>query len=181
MSEARTATLRRMVLKFIIDRLGDAKLVIDAEVLSALDRGDRKKVVLPDGTDVGTLSVTDPKPTAKVGNMAELEAWVRATFPHQIEEVPPVPAYTRVYPAFVKKLVEECKATDDGELIWEDTGELVPGLVVETKDPSVSPRQTAAQLDAMIEAFESGVLRDVMLGVMSTVKPPELDEGAANV
>lgn len=177
MSEARTATLRRMVLKFIIDRMMDAKVVIDAEVLNALDRGDRKKVVLPDGTDVGTLSVTDPKPAAKVANMAELEAWVRAEFPHQIEEVPPVPAYTRVYPAFVKKLVEECKIVEGGELLWEETGELIPGLTVETKDPSVSPRQTAAQLEAMIAAFESGQLREVMLGVMATGPAAELEEG----
>ena len=178
MSDARTATLRRMVLKFISDRLADAKTAIDAEVLDALDRGDRKKVVLPDGTDVGTLSVSDPKPETKVANMAELEAWVRAEAPHQIETVPATAEYTRVYPAFVTKLVAECRLTDDGELVWPETGELIPGLKVDTKNPVVSNRQSPAQLEAMLEAFADGRLREVMLGVMATEKPAELEEGS---
>jgi hypothetical protein len=176
MSDARTATLRRMVLKFIADRLGDAKVTIDAEVLDALDRGDRKKVVLPGGADVGTLSVTDPKPTTKVADMSKLDAWVRAEVPHQIENVPAVAAYTRVYPAFVSKLVAECEVTEGGELVWPETGEIIPGLTVETKDPSVSPRQTSKQVEAMLAAFASGELRDIMLGVMSTEKLPEIEE-----
>ncbi len=175
MTDARTAVLRRMVLKFVTDRLGDAKDVLDAEVLSVLDRGDRKKAVLPDGTDVGTLSVSDPKPATKVGNMAELEMWVRANAKHQIETVPAVPKHTRVYPAFVKKLVDECEVID-GELVWPETGELIPGLTIETRDPAVSNRQTPQQLENMLAAFADGRLREVLLGVMATEKPAELEE-----
>lgn len=176
MTDARTAVLRRMVLKFITDRLGDAKDVLDADVLSVLDRGDRKKAVLPDGTDVGTLSVSDPKPETKVVNAAALEAWVMAEVPHQIELVPAVAAYHRVYPAFVTKLVAECEVVD-GELVWPETGELVPGLAVKTRAMAVSNRQTPAQLEAMLAAFEDGRLREVLLGVMATEKPAELEEG----
>lgn len=176
MSNAREAVLRSMVLKFIGDRLADAKKVINVEVLEVLDRGDRKKVVLPDGTDVGTLSVSDPKPEVKVGNMAELFAWVHAQFPHQIETVPPVPEQHRVYPAFVKRLVDDCERTDDGELIWPETGELIPGLKVETKDPAVSNRMSPAQFENMLAAMGDGRLRDVMMGVMATEAPAELEE-----
>lgn len=86
-------------------------------------------VDLPDGTNVGTISLTQPKDKFAVVDRNAFIAWVEQNHPGEVEYVP------TVRPSFEKVLLEKwAESTSDGVVITDtDTGEQKPVDGVEFK------------------------------------------------
>jgi hypothetical protein len=155
---ARTAALRAAVVKFLADRVAEANKDAKADVLDQLDAGDRKGAVLPDGGDVGTVSVTKGRKTISVTDEAAFLAWVREHSPHNIEVT------ERVRPAYTKSVTDGGQARY-GMVVDPNSGEIIPGLALREGDPYVTVRQSDEQAEVLAAALEAGVLdvRDVFL------------------
>lgn len=97
-----------------------------------------------DGTKLAVVSKSKGRTTAVVDESVLL-AWVKANRPDQIREV--------VEPAYIDALKK--LAVAHGSAVDESTGEVIPGIEVDTSDPSVSTRPTA---DAKV------LMRDLLKG-----------------
>lgn len=85
-----------------------------------------------DGTKLATVSKAKGRTTATVDESALL-AWVKANRPDQIREI--------VAPAYIESLKK--LAVEHGAAVDETTGEVIPGIEVDTSDPSITTRPTA--------------------------------------
>lgn len=85
-----------------------------------------------DDVKLAVVTKTAGRTTAKVDESALL-AWVKANRPDQLREV--------VAPAYIESLKK--LAVEHGAAVDETTGEVIPGIEVDTSDPSVSTRPTA--------------------------------------
>jgi hypothetical protein len=151
MSDARQAAVRVAALKALYDKVREAYNQARTDALGALTPGDRLHAALPDGADIGTVSVVDGKTTAKVTNPAALLEWVRVNAPDEVESVP------RVRESYVGALLSRCENVD-GAAMHAKTGELLPGVRFETGDPYTRVTQTHDQLAAFVQAWAGGDL-----------------------
>lgn len=174
MSDARLAATRAALGKFFEDRLKEARRILNAEVMDALDAGDRKGAVLDDGTDVGTVSVTKGRTSLQITDSAAFMEWVRENSPHNLFTPEPV---EQVRPAFTKALIAGAKVID-GLIVDTETGEVVPGLAQKTGDPYVSVKISDDQLDAIYAALADGRLAELLADVMQTTERAALKAGA---
>jgi hypothetical protein len=147
MSE-RDAVIRVAALKALYDKVREAYNAARADALDALSPGDRLHAALPDGADIGTVTVVDGRTTAKVVNPAALLEWVKVNAPDEVEQVP------RVRESYVGALLARCENVD-GAAMHGKTGELLPGVVFETGDPYTRVTQTHDQLAAFAEAWRT--------------------------
>lgn len=147
MSDARAAALKAAAMKFLADRVIEAKHAANAAVMDFLDAGDRKGAVLPDGGDIGTVSVAKGRKTVKVVDEVEFLEWVRKHSPQNV--------YEQVRPAYVKSLAENGEIVD-GMVVDSTTGEVVPGLEQTTGNPYVAVRQSDDQVAILEAALADG-------------------------
>lgn len=106
-----------------------------------------------DGTTLATLSKAKGRTTAKVDESVLL-AWVKANRPDQIREV--------VAPAYIESLKK--LAVEHGAAVDETTGEVIPGIEVDTSDPSVSTRPTADARALMRDLLKGSPLLELAGG-----------------
>jgi hypothetical protein len=85
---------------------------------------------LPDGTKLGTVTLTKPPRDVIVYDEAALLAWVTEHRPDEITRA--------IRPAYLKRLKELCR--DDGLAYDERTGEVIPGIELGHKEPRLYPR-----------------------------------------
>jgi hypothetical protein len=137
------------------------------EIAAVMRRGDRLTARSPlDDTKIGSVSLTDPKPVARVSDMAALTVWLVENYPDLVADVYEVNATDeqvralvfehkpewltrkqRVDPRVLQQIRE--RSATAGEAVGP-TGELdVPGVAVETPAPVVTCRPTADALDAV--------------------------------
>lgn len=123
-----------------------------AELAELMDDDDDKQKPIrdADGVELGTVTLTGGKEKATVTNEAALLEWVKVNRPDQLRSI--------VEPAYVKALLKQ--ADKEGAAVDETTGEVIPGIDVETTNVSVSirPNDLARERMGALVA-ESGLLQ----------------------
>jgi len=121
---------------------------------------------LPNGTRVGTVSLVVSAPHATVVNSVALMEWLEANAPSAIEEVTiPEHTETRVRPEFVEAL------TPRGLHAYTPDGEEVPGVGTTATKPYVAARVSSEQINAIVDAFTSGMLDAAELLALPAPQP----------
>lgn len=157
---------REAVLKALYDAIGDELKAARVEVQTALDTTNKGvqqvAATLPDGTKVGTVSLTDPKPEAMVTDPKAFLAWVRENYETEIKRR----VVTEVQPAFVSKILGEITAANTPQIIDSETGEIhkVPGVEIKaTRSRTHSVRLSADGRKAIGTAWQAGELAHLVL------------------
>lgn len=170
MTDARTAAIEVAALKALADEVSAQYKAAKQRALDALDAGDRKGAVLPDGQDIGTVWVTKGKVSGAVTDPAALLEWAKAYHPDEVETV------HRVRDSFVAALLGRSENVD-GTAVDTRTGEVIPGLTYRLTEPYVAAKQTPEQRQAFVRAWVDGHLRlrlGALLGApVSEVEAPE--------
>ncbi|MCI3271433.1 hypothetical protein [Streptomyces cylindrosporus] len=178
MSNLRELALEEATLKALADVVNDRLKAIRAQTQSGLDEADEqtgtRQIVakLPDGTSIATLSLTDPKPEAKVTDAEAFQSWVMEAFPGEIERR----FVAEVRPAFVDKVLGEMTAAGVARVVDKETGELhdVPGVEVKaTRSRNHSLRFKPEGREAVAKAWQSGAL------ALPGVSPAAVESGEA--
>lgn len=126
----RDAVTRETVLKALLDEVKAAYEEARADVQHALDEqkkatGSTKfEATLPDGTKVGSVSLTGGEPTAQVTDREAFVAWARTAYPSEATTV----IVKDVRASFTADLL--AKMTAAGVTADPDTGEEVPGVEI---------------------------------------------------
>jgi hypothetical protein len=163
MSNLRELAREEATLKALADVVTDRLKAIRAETQAALDAAEEQTgtrqvaASLPDGTPVATISLTDPKPEAKVTDLEAFKAWVMREFPGEIERQ----FVAEVRPAFLDKVLAEMTAAGVARLVNKETGELhdVPGVEVKaTRSRNHSLRFKPGGRDTIAAAWQAGTL-----------------------
>lgn len=135
--------LRNLTLKAVLAKLGEEHVkgvrseIADA-LLDVLSPGDRKHATLADGTDVGTISVTQVKTKLVVTDERAFTAWVKEHRPHMIVET--------VRETDARALLD--KALKDGEVL--------PGVEFTTTGGNLSVSVSEDQRKAIAAAYQAG-------------------------
>lgn len=176
MSNLRELALEEATLKALADVVTERLKAIRAETQSGLDKADEetgtRQIVakLPDGTSIATLSLTDPKPEAKVTDAEAFQAWVMETYPDEIARR----FVAEVRPAFADKVLGEMTAAGVARFVDTETGELydVPGVEVKaTRSRNHALRFKPEGREAVAKAWASGELP------LPGVTPPAIQPG----
>lgn len=136
----------------IADAAKEAKDSLRAELLDALDAvgADSAKALLPDGTEVGKVSITSPVAAIAIADDRAFTAWVADNYPDEIIQT--------VRESFVKALMSRLTTIADGTIVDPDTGEVPPGLTIRNREPYVSMRFGRGGRDAVVDALRTGAL-----------------------
>lgn len=145
---------------------------------SLLDKGDRVSVRSPlDGSKIGTVSMTDPAPKARVSDQAALDGWVSERYPEKVvvsEDITDARAAVEVLRQHAPHLLAEVRYVPDwavGEVLRasEQAGAPVgPGGEVEVPGVEVEPQPGRLQYRPGKEAAEL-VEQLVQAGMVSLV------------
>jgi hypothetical protein len=145
---ARSAMAAQLIAKLVGDHAGGFKS--DLLTLMADSGAERVRVHDDDGTDLGAVSITAGRTSAKVTDVAAFTAWVADRYPTEMVQ--------QVREAFARKLLDAAVAA--GEPVDAVTGELMPGVQVCTGEPFLSVRPTADARVRMRETLQaSGLLQ----------------------
>lgn len=167
---------REAYLKTLLDVVNDAYKVARSETQQALDAaaqetGTRQAAVsLPDGPDIGTISLSAGSAEARVTDAEVFTAWVVANRSTEVERR----FVTEVREAFRTKLLGEMTAAGRPEWADPETGEVheVPGVTIApARARTHSLRFKKDGRDQVMAAWREGRLADVAL--------PELTAGGA--
>jgi hypothetical protein len=177
MTNLRELALEEATLKALADVVKDRLAAVRSDLQRGLDEAEQQTgtrqiaAQLPDGTPVATLSLTDPKPEAKITDPDAFTAWVMETFPGEIERR----FVTEVRPAFVEKVLAEMTAAGVARVVNQETGELydeVPGVAVKaTRSRNHSLRFKPAGRDAIAAAWQAGALAVPGVTAPAAVEP----------
>lgn len=156
--------LQEAALKTLADRVAEEMKAVKAAMQAELESSGASQVpaVLPDGTKVGTASLTVPKAAAQVVDGEAFMEWVRDTAPSEITSR----VVTEVRPAFRAALLAQMTAAGAAEVPDRATGEIaeVPGVEVRAgRATTHSMRLTKDGADRIIAAWQSGALARVDL------------------
>lgn len=102
----------------------------------------RAVAALPDGTAVGTVTITQGRESLRVTDEAAFLAWVKEHRPDQVETV------ERVHKAYRKHVLDDVK----------DGGELPPGVTYVVGEPHPMVRTEPGADIAIAEAWSTGVI-----------------------
>jgi hypothetical protein len=172
----RDAAAREAYLKTLLDVVNDAYKEARAETQQLLDgaaeeTGARQvAVTLPDGPDIATVSLSSGESAAKVIDDEKFTAWVRETFPSEIERR----FVTEVREAFTKKLLAELTAAGGTEWADPDSGVIhdVPGV-------AIAPARARTHAVRFKKDGREQVMTAWREGRLATVALPQLTVGGA--
>lgn len=171
MSNLRELALEEATLKALADVITDRLKTIRSQTQSGLDEAEQqtgtRQIVakLPDGTSIATLSLTDPKPEARITDAEAFQAWVMEAYPDEIARR----FVAEVRPAFAEKVLAEMTAAGVARVVNTETGEMhdVPGVEVKaTRSRNHSLRFKPTGRDAIASAWQAGML--ALPGVSAT-------------
>ncbi|HEX6518297.1 MAG TPA: hypothetical protein VF049_22240 [Nocardioidaceae bacterium] len=117
----------------------------------------RIDATLPDGTKIGAVSVTSPKPAAVVTDPVAFLAWVKEHSKANVTSR----IVTEVRPAYERALLAEMTAAGTAEIADRDTGvvEEVPGVEIRaTRSRTHSARLVDGALGLVLDALRTGQL-----------------------
>ncbi|AJC60187.1 hypothetical protein [Streptomyces sp. 769] len=178
--DIKAATTREAVLKALLDEVKAAYEEARTEVQHHLDAaqeatGARQFAAsLPDGTKVGTISLTGGEPAAQIVDEQAFTAWARTAFP--AERVTRIVKEMRA--AFVERLLGEMTAAGVPQIVDPASGEVheVPGVEIRpTRRRSHSVRFAKGGKGLVGEAWRTGVLAPLVLPMLA---PGTADEAA---
>lgn len=160
----RELALEEATLKALAELVKERMTEIRSALQSGLDTAERESgtrqiaATLPNGTPVATLSLTDPKPEARIVDAEAFMRWAMTAYPGEIERR----FVTEVRPAFADKLLAEMSGAGVARVLDTDTGELhdVPGVTVKaTRSRNHSLRFKPTGKKDIAAAWESGTLQ----------------------
>ena len=159
-----TLALQEAALKTLSDRVAAELKAVRLEMQAALEvtGASRVEAKLPDGTKVGTISMSDPKPTAQVTDPDAFLGWVRKHSPANVV----TRLVTEVRPAYTSALLAEMTAAGVAEVADRETGvvEEVSGVEIRaSRTRSHSARLADGGGEAIVEAWRSGQLAHLSL------------------
>ncbi|MFD8144766.1 hypothetical protein [Streptomyces sp. NPDC059708] len=163
------------VLKALLDAVGDRLKDVKADMQAALDevRSVRQvSALLPDGTEIAKISLTDPKPEAVVTDPDAFLAWVRENAATEV--VRRVEVVTEVRPAYRTALLAQMTAAGRPEICDKETGvvDTVPGVEIKaTRARSHSVRFGKTGKQAVAAAWQAGQLLSVALPQLTAGEP----------
>lgn len=149
--------LTEATLKALADQISGQIKTVRAEMQSALESSGASQVraTLPDGTRVGTTSLTESKSAAQVVASDAFIEWVRENAPSELTTV------TVVRPAYQAELLEQMTAAGTAELPDQATGEIVsvPGVEIRAgRSASHSTRLSKGGAERIAAAWRAGSL-----------------------
>jgi hypothetical protein len=115
--DIRLDAARLVVAKVVADRLKRYTEEIRERVEPQLEPGERYKAILPGGTPVGNVQLTEEAKRVKV-DPTEVLAWVKQHHPEEVRE--------HVNEAYMHHLIELAKKY--GHAFDKETGEVIPGI-----------------------------------------------------
>lgn len=146
--------LREAVLKTLADAIGDDLKAVKQEMSKALEASGATQAaaVLPDGTKVGTSSLSVPRLTARVVDEAAFVGWVASHAPAE--------TVVTVRDAYRKSLLAQLAAGGVAEVADPETGEIVhvPGVEIVTGEPKHTVRLSKDGPGRIVEASREGLL-----------------------
>lgn len=183
----REAVTREAVLKTLLDEVKAAYETARTDVQHLLDEQQKKTggskfdALLPDGTKVGSASLSVGETAAQIVDDEAFTAWVRKAYPSEAV----VRIVKSVRATFTARLLAEMTAAGAARIVDADTGEVhdVPGVEIKpsrkrthsmtflrkTKTRPVDGRELVAA------AWRSGQLAPIVLPALA----PAAEEGAA--
>lgn len=161
-----------------------AYMNVISKVVSAEDKAARKQLAaefkaerertgtkscdasLPDGTDIGAVTLVQPKAAAAVTDAEAFARWVRATYP---TEVAGIRLVIDVQPAFLKRVLAEVTAAGVPQIADRETGEVhdVPGVAVQGRAAYVRVTVPDDGEAAVMEALRSGGLAALVMPALA--------------
>jgi hypothetical protein len=167
---ARAAVLSTLA-DLIDAELKTAKKELQAELKAAKEQTGTQKVgvSLPDGRDVGTASLVQPKATAVVTDPEAFLSWARTVRPGEVVRQ----FVTQVRPAWQALVLKELTAAGVAQWCDKETGEVhdVPGVKIQGRAAYTRLTVPDEGTDAIAKALREGLLTTVVL--------PELTTGGA--
>ncbi|MBL1107382.1 hypothetical protein JK361_22710 [Streptomyces sp. 5-8] len=163
MSNLRELAREEATLKALADVVTERLKAVRAETQAALNAAEEQtgtrqvSAALPDGTAVATLSLTDPKPEAKITDAEKFQAWVMEAYPAEIARR----FVAEVRPAFTEKVLAEMTAAGVARVVNIETGEMhdVPGVEVKaTRSRNHSLRFKPGGREGIAKAWQEGAL-----------------------
>ncbi|MFE9340837.1 hypothetical protein [Streptomyces sp. NPDC007063] len=189
--DVKAATTREAILKALLDEMKEAYEEARTDVQHLLDQqeaatGARQfAAALPDGTKVGTVSLSNPEPKAKITDDDAFTAWVRETYP--AESVTRI--VKTVQTSFTAKVLAEMTAAGVARVVDEETGEVhdVPGVEIKatrsrTHSVRFSPKSKTSPgggRGLVGEAWRRGELASLVLPALAPAEADDRQEGAA--
>ncbi|MEK2479010.1 hypothetical protein [Streptomyces noursei] len=171
-ADIKAATTREAVLKALLDEVKAAYEEARAEVQYHLDAAQEATgarqfaAALPDGTKVGTISLTGGEPAAQIVDEEAFTVWARTAFP--AERVTRIVKEVRA--AFVERLLGEMTAAGVPQVVDPASGEVheVPGVEIRpTRKRSHSVRFAKGGKELVGQAWQSGVLTPLALPALA--------------
>lgn len=149
--------LTEAVLKTLADQISGQIKTVRAEMQSALESSGASQVraTLPDGTRVGTTSLTESVNSAQVVVPDAFIGWVRENAPSELTTV------TVVRPAYQTELLEQMTAAGAAEIPDQVTGEIVsvPGVEIRAgRSATHSTRLVKGGAERIVAAWRAGDL-----------------------
>ncbi|KUG58948.1 hypothetical protein [Nesterenkonia jeotgali] len=163
--------LRKTVADFIATEVKDERHTIMDDLLTRFQEDGIKQlsINLPDGEAIATLTLTQPKPVAKVkqAEADELLAWVARRHPELVEEIPEqvIPAHQALKSDAVPYLIRHTKVVEGHH--YTEEGEAVPALFTTTADPSSFSVKYSSGDDSrarLLDAWRDGELAGLNTG-----------------
>lgn len=179
--------LKVAALKVVSDYTKEAYDESRKRIATAMERGDRK-MARAGGVKLGAVSMSDPKPVARITDEQALTSWVLDNYPDAMESGYEVIGSLREIvdvlfehaPHLLRKVARvdqdwlkavRLESAKLGAVVGPGGEVDVPGLEVFTPDPVVSCKPSEEALPAVVELFRSRQLSLESLG--------ELPGGAA--
>lgn len=155
------------LLKLVSDQIRAARKGPESVVAKWRPK-DRNAAVLPNGEEIGSVTLASGRKTARIADQAALEEWARRTHPEAFETV----TITRLSPQFVERLLSAAKKL--GTPVDAETGEEVPGIVVEQGDPYPQVRLNPDAAEIVAAAWKDGEMADLVARLLR----PAIEGGA---
>lgn len=161
------AATRAAVLSALADAIGDELKTAKADLQVALKAAKEETgtqqvgVSLPDGQDVGKVSLVQPKPAATVTDGTALLEWARKVRPGEVVSR----VVTEVRPAWLKLALAEMTAAGVAQWCDKETGELhaVPGVEMQGRASYTRMTLPDEGKAAIAEAWRTRKLDDLGL------------------
>lgn len=181
--DVKAATTREAVLKALLEEVKEAYEGARTDVQHLLDRQEQATgarqfaAALPDGTKVGTVSLTGGERAAQIVDEDAFTAWAREAYPAE--------AVTRIVKTvratFTARVLDEMTAAGAARIADPDTGELhdVPGVEIRpsrarshsvrfSRKSKTNPRDGR---ELVGEAWRSGELAALVLPALAPAAP----------
>lgn len=163
---AREDATRAALLKVIGEQLKAAKAGTDGQIAGTWRPKDRSTAVLPNGSEIGTVTLAAGRTTARLSDEAAFRAWVEKVHPDQMETV----TITRPDPGFVARLMSAAQKL--GHPVDAETGEEVPGITVVQGDPHPMVKLDPDAAAVVAAAWQDGQLIELVAGLLRPALPP---------